>query len=162
MVASYARRMPLTRRSSLRTRIWARRQSAPRRRRFLRSVGLTSLTLSCSAKGARAEAARRGDCPVRASISGARGCQAACRRPYYYCTRGFSPGPKPGAASFSVKLGRAFWKDFQYKRTKLTMNAIDFYCQKVLTEDKRRLRKCTEQILKSGTDHCLRVIVDRQ
>ena len=32
--------------------------------------------------GPRAEAERRGACYVRAAFSGARGCQAACRRPY--------------------------------------------------------------------------------
>ena len=55
-------------------------------------------------QGPRAEAARRAACHVRAANSGARGCQAACRLPNYDCTRGFSPGPKPGAASFTVVL----------------------------------------------------------
>lgn len=74
-------------------------------------------TLSCSAR-ARAEAARRAACHVRAAFSGARGCQAACRRPIYSCTRGFSPGRKPGAASFSVELG-GLWLVLRVRHVKL-------------------------------------------
>jgi hypothetical protein len=78
-------------------------------RAALATCGATRLSfwLTISAKlrrqGPRTEAnvARR---MPRAATSGASECQAACRPPHCSCARGFSPGPAPGATSFSAEL----------------------------------------------------------
>src|SRR5690242_786444 len=63
------------------------------------------LSLSCSARARVPKPRDATPATSRAANGGAGECRAACRPPNYDGSRGFSPGPEPGAASSSEKLG---------------------------------------------------------